>query len=203
MLKIIQQSLLLYLKREMLEVQAGFRKRRGNRDHIANIRWILERTKKHQNEVHFCFIDYSKAFDSVHQGKMSNVLKEMSVQQHLIVLMSNLYPGQEAATKTEYGKIEWFPIGKGVRQGCTLSMYLFHLYAERIIREAELDEDEGKIKIGGRKVNNLRYADDTTLLIDKPDDLTRLVKKLKDESARAGLQQNLKKNESNGCGNDK
>ena len=153
----------------------------------------MERIKEHQNEVNFCFIDYSKAFDNVDQEKMWNVLKDMSVPQHLIVLMHNLYSGQEATIRTEYGETEWFPIGKGVCQGCTLSMYLFHLYAEHIVREPGMNEDEGGIKIGGRKIKNLRYADDTTLLANKPEDLKRLVKKLKKESARAGLQLNLKK----------
>ena len=134
---------------------------------------------------------------------MWNVLKDMGVPQHLIVLMRNLYSRQEATVRAECGEIEWFPVGKSVRQGCTLSPYLFNLYAEHIVRGAGLDEDEGRIKIGSRKINNLRYADDTAVLADKLDDLKWLVKKLKKESARAGLQLNLKKNESNDYGNDK
>ena len=153
----------------------------------------MERTEEHQKEMHFCFINYSKTFDSVDQEKMWNVLKDMGMPQHLIILMCNLYSGQKATIRTEYEETEWFPIGKGVCQDCTLSPYLFNLHTEHIVREAELNEDEGEIKIGGRKTNNLRYTNDTTLLADKPEDLKRLLKKLKEESTRAGLQLNLKK----------
>ena len=117
MLKIIQQRFVPYLEREMPEVHAGFRKGRGTRDLIANIRWILKRTKEHQNKANFCFIDYSKAFDSVDQEKVWNVSKDMGVPQHLIILMHNLYSRQEATIRTEYGETELFPIGKGAHQG--------------------------------------------------------------------------------------
>ena len=107
--------------------------------------------------------------------------------------MRHLYSGQEATIRTEYGEREWFPIGKNACQGCTLAPYLFNLYAEHIVKEAGIDEDKRGIKIGGRKINNLRYTDSTTLLADKLENLKQLVKRLKGESARAGLQLNLKK----------
>ena len=196
MLKIIQQSILSYLEREIPEVQARFRKRRGTRDHIVSIRWTLEPTKN-TREVHFCFTDYSKAFHSVDQENMRNVLRDMDVPQHLIVLIRNLYSGQEATITTEYRETEWLPIGKRVPQGCTLSLYLFNLYAEHIVREAGLNGDERRTKIGGRKINKLRYANDTTLLAGKLEDLKRLVRKLKKESARADLQLIFKTKKSN------
>ena len=143
--------------------------------------------------MHFCFTDYSKAFHSVDQEKLRNVLRDMDVPQHLIVLIRNLYFGQEATITTEYGETEWFPIGKSVRQGGILSSYLFNLYAEHIVREARLNEDEGRIKIVGRKITSLRYAGHTTLLADKLENLKRFVRKLRKESARADLQLIFKK----------
>ena len=137
--------------------------------------------------------NYSKAFDSVDQEKMWNVLKDMSMPQHLITLMRNLYSGQKATIRTEYEEREWFSIGKGVCQDCSLSPYLFNLHTEHIVREAELDEDEGGIKIGGKKTNNPRYAKDTTLLADKSENLRRVLKKVKEESFGESLQLNLKK----------
>jgi hypothetical protein len=117
----------------------------------------------------------------------------MGVPKHLIILMKNLYTNQQASVKTDYGNTNWFNIGKGVRQGCILSPYLFNLYAEHIMRKAGIDEAAGGIKIGGRNINNLRYADDTTILAETADDLQYLLRKVKEESAAAGLKLNMKK----------
>ncbi|CAF1561825.1 unnamed protein product, partial [Adineta steineri] len=130
--------------------QAGFRKGRGTRDQIANLRWVMEKAREYQKEFYLCFIDYSKAFDCVDHEKLWGVLMEMGVPKHLIILMKNLYTNQQASVKTEYGNTNWFNVGKGVRQGCILSPYLFNLYAEYIMRKAGTDKAAGGIKIGGR-----------------------------------------------------
>ena len=149
-------------------VQAGFRKGRGTRDHIANILWIIEKAREFQKNIYFCFIDYAKAFDCVDHNTLWKILKEMEIPDHLTCLLRNLYAGQEATVRTGHGTTDWFQIGKRVRQGCILSPYLFNLYAEYIMRNTGLEEAQAKVKIAGRNINNLRYADDTTLMAEKP-----------------------------------
>ena len=116
-----------------------------------------------QENTYFCFIDYSKAFDCMDHNKLWKILKDMGIPDHLTCLLRNLYAGQEATVRTGHGTTDWFQIGKGVHQGCTLSPCLFNLYAEYIMRNAGLEEAQAGIKIAGRNINNLRYADDTTL----------------------------------------
>ena len=163
MLKILQARLQQYLNRELPDVQAGFRKGRGTRGQIANIRWIIEETREFQKNIYFCFIDYAKAFDCVDHNKLWKILKELGIPDHLTCLLRNLYAGQEATVRTGHGTTDWFPVGKGVRQGCILSLCLFNLYAEYIMRNAGLEEAQAGIKIAGKNINNLRYADNTTL----------------------------------------
>ena len=163
MLKILQARLQQYVNREVADVQAGFRKGRGIRDQIANTRWIIERAREFQKNIYFCFIDYAKAFDCVDHNKLRKILKEMGIPDHLTCLLRNLYAGQEATVRTGHGTTDWLQIGKGVRQGCILSPCLFKLYAEYIMRNAGLEESQAGIKIARRNINNLRYADDTTL----------------------------------------
>ena len=110
------------------------------------------------HNIYFCFIDYAKAFDCVDHNKLWKILKEMGIPDHLTFLLRNLYAGQEATVRTGHGTVEWFQVGKGVRQGCILSPCLFNLYAEHIMRNAELEEVQVGIKIAGRNINNLRYA---------------------------------------------
>ena len=112
------------------------------------------------------FIDYAKAFDYVDHNKLWKILKEMGVPDHLTWVLRNLYAGQEATVRTGHGTTDWFQIGKEVRQGCILSPCLFNLYAEYIMRNTGLEEAQGGIKIDGRNINNLRYADDTTLMAE-------------------------------------
>ena len=145
------------------DTQADFSKGRGTRDQIANIRWIMEKAREFQKNIYFCFIDYAKAFDCVHHKKLWKILKEMGIPDHLTCLLRNLYAAQEATVKTVHGTTDWFQIGKGVLQGCILSPCLFNLYAEYIMRNAGLEEIQAGIKIAGRNINNLRYADDTPL----------------------------------------
>ena len=163
MLKILQARLQQYLNCELPDVQAGFRKDRGTRDQIANIRWIIEKAREFQKNIYFCFIDYAKAFYCVDQNKLRKILKEMGIPDHLTCLLRNLYAGQEATIRTGHGTTDWFPIRKGGRQGCILSPCLFNLYAEYIMRNTRLDDAQPGIRITGRNISNLRYADDTTL----------------------------------------
>ena len=102
------------MNRELPVVQTGFRKGRGTRDQIANIRWIIEKARKFQKNIYFCFIDYTKAFDCVDHNKLWKTLKEMGIPDHLTCLLRNLYAGQEAAVRTGHGTTDWFQIGKGV-----------------------------------------------------------------------------------------
>ena len=133
MLKILQVKLQLYVNYEIPDVQAGFRKGRGTRDQIANIHWIIKKTREYQKNIYFCFIDYAKALDCVDQNKLWKILKEMVIPDHLTYLLRNLYEGQEATVRTGHGTTDWFQIEKGVCQGCILSPCLFNLYAEDIM----------------------------------------------------------------------
>ena len=148
-------------------VQAGFSKGRGTRDQIANICWIMEKAREFQKNVYFCFIDYAKAFDCVGHNKLWKILKKIGIPDHLTCLLRNLYAGHEVTVRTGHETTDWFQIGKGVCQGCMLSPCLFNLYAEYIMRNAGLDEAQAGIKNSARNINNLRNADDTTLMTEK------------------------------------
>jgi len=151
---------------ELPDVQAGFRKGRGTRNQIVNIRWIIKKAREFQKNIYFCFIDFPKAFDCVDHNKLWKILKKMGIPDHLTCLLRNLYAGQEATVRTKHGATDKFQIGKGVHQGCILSPCLFNLYAGCIMRNARLDEAQTGIKISGRNINNLRYADNTTLMAE-------------------------------------
>jgi len=180
-----------YLNRELPDIQAGFRKGRGTRDQIANIHWIMEKAREFQKNIYFCFIDYAKAFNCVDPNKLWKILQEMEIPDHLT--LRNQYAGQEATVRTGHGTTHWFQIGKGVRQGCILSPCLFNLYAEYIMRNSGLEETQAGIKISGRNINNLRYADDTTLMAESEEELKSLLMKVKEESEKAGLKLNIQK----------
>ena len=127
-LKSLQARLQQYMNCELPDIQSGFRKGRGIRDQIANIRWIMEKAREFQKNIYFCFIVYAKAFDCVDHNKLWKILQEMGIPEHLTCLLRNLYAGQEATVRTGHGTTDWFQIGKGVRRGCILSPYLFNLY---------------------------------------------------------------------------
>ena len=180
------------MKCEFPDVQAGFRKGRGTRDHIANICWIIEKAREFQKNIYFCFIDYAKAFDCVDLNKLWKILQDMGIPDHLTCPLRNLYACQEAMVQIGYGTTDWLQIGKGVCQGCILSPCLFNLHTEYIMINAELDEAQAGIKIAGRDINNLRYANYTTLMAES-EELKGLLMKVKEESEKVGLKFNVQK----------
>ena len=152
----------------------------------------MEKAREFQKNIYFCFIDYTKAFDCVDHNKLWKILKEMGIPDHLTCLLRNLYAGQEATVKTGHETTDWFQVGKGVRQGCMLSPCLFNFYAEYIMRNAGLEEAHAGIKITGRNINNLRYADDTTLMAEN-EELKSLLMKVKEESEKLAESSNCRK----------
>ena len=140
-----------------------------------------------QKSIYFCIIDYTKAFDCVDYNKLWKTLQEMGIPDHLTCLLRNLYAGQEATVRTRHGITDYFQIRKGVRQGCILSSCLFNLHAEYIMWNAWLDEAPAGIKTARRNINNLRYADDTTLMAESEEDLKNLLMKVKEESEKIWL----------------
>ena len=142
----------------------------------------MEKARELQKNIYFCFINYAKAFDRVDHNKLWKILKEMGIPDHLTCLLRNLYAGQEATVRTGHGTTDWFQIGKRVAQGCILSPCLFNLYAEYIMWNAGLNEAQTGIKIAGRNINNLRYADDTILMAESEDELRSFLMKVKEES---------------------
>ena len=153
--------------------------------------WIIEKAREFQKNTYFCFIDYTKDFELITTNW--KILKEMRIPVHLTCLLRSLYVGQETTVRTRHGTKDWFKIGKGVQQGCILSQCLFNFYAEYIMRNAGLDEAQAGIKIAGRNINNLRYADDTTLPATSKEELMSLLMKVKEESEEAGLKLSIQK----------
>ena len=177
---------------ELPDVQAGFRKGRGTTDQIANIRWIIEKAREFQKNIYFSLLTMPKPLTvwiSTNCGK----LQEMGIPDHLTCLLRNLYAGQEGTVRNRHGTTDWFQLGKGVRQGCILSSCLFNFYAEHIMRNAGLEEAQARIKIARRNINNLRYADDTTLMAESKEQLKSLLMKVKEESEKYGLKFNIQK----------
>ena len=153
----------------------------------------MEKAREFRKNIYFCLIDYAKAFDCVDHNKLWKTLQEMEIPDHLTCLLRNLYAGQEATVRTGHETTDWFQIGKGVCQGCILSMCLFNLYAEYIMRNAGLEEAQAGIKIAGRNINNLRYADDTTLMPESEEELKILLMEVREESENVGLKLNIQK----------
>ena len=152
----------------------------------------MEKAREFQKNIYFCFIDYAKALTVV-DNKLWKILQEIGISDHLTCLLRNLYAGQEATVRTGHGTTDWFQIGKGVRQGCILSPCLFNLYAEYIMRNAGLEKAKAEIKIAGRNINNIKYADDTTLMAESEEELKGLLIKMKEESEKVGLKLNIQK----------
>ena len=139
--------------------------------------------REFQKNTYFCFTDDTKASDCVDHNKLWKILKQMGIADHLTCLLRNLYAGQEATVRTSHGTMDWFQIRRGVRQGCILSSCLFNLYVEYIMRNSGLDEAHVGIKIARRNINNLRNADDTTLMAES-EELKSLLMKVKEESEK-------------------
>ena len=153
---------------------------------------MIEKAREFQKNIYFCFIDYAKTFDCVDHNKLWEILKQMGIPDHLTCLLRNLYAGQEATVRTGHGTRDWFQICKGVCQG-VLSPCSFNLYAEYIMRNAGLEEAQAGIKIAGRNISSLRYADDTTLMAESEEELKILLMKVKEESEKVGLKLNIQK----------
>ena len=137
MLKILQARLQQYVKCELPDVQARFRKGRGTRDQITNICRIIEKATEFQKNIYFCFTDYAKTFDCVDHNKLWKLLQKMGIPDHITCLLRNLYAGQEATVRSRHATMDSFQIGKGVRQGCILSPCLFNFCAEYIMRNVK------------------------------------------------------------------
>ena len=133
----------------------------------------LKKQESSKKKIYFCFIDYAKVFDCVDHSKLWKILQEMGTPDHLTFLLRKLYAGQEATVRTGHGTTDWFQLGKGVCQGCILSPCLFNFFTEYIMRNTGLDEVQAGIKIAGKNINNLRYADDTTLKAESEEELKR------------------------------
>ena len=169
---------------------------RRTRDWIVNIHWLIQRARESQKNI-FCFIDYAKAFDRMDYNKLWKILQEMGIPENLTCLLRNLYAGQEATVRTRHGTIDWLQNGKGVHQGCILSPGLSNLYAQYIIWNTGLGEAQAGIKTAGRNINNIRYADDTTLMAESEEELKSLLMEMKEENEKVGLKLNIK-NEDHG-----
>ena len=163
-------------------------------------RWIIEKAREFQKNIYFCFIYYTKAFDCVDHNKLWEILQEMGISAYrflrrqvrwsgdnLTCVLRNLYAGQEAAVTTRHGTMDWFQTGEGVHPGCILSPCLLNFYAEYITQNAGLDEAQAGMKIARRNINNLRYTDDTTLVVESEEELKSLLVKVKEESEKVGL----------------
>ena len=193
LLNIILNRLLTFSERELPNEQGGFRTGRGTRDMLVILQQLIEKARNMQGcAIYLLFIDYTKAFDMVSHPRLFKVLQEMGIPSHLVALIQALYSQQEAAVKWNNELTEWFPIGKGTRQGCNLSPVEFNLYAEDIMRRT-LENDDGGIAVGGRRISNIRYADDTTLVAGSEEDSRRLFRKLVEESERFNMKVNGKK----------
>ena len=139
----------------------------------------MEKAREFQKNIYFYLIDYAKAFDCVVYNKLWKILKELGIPDHLTCLLRNLNAGQEATVRTRHGTTDWLQIGKGVRQDCILSPRLFNLYPEYIMRNPGLEQTQAGIKIAGRNISNLRYADDTTLMAEHEEEPKSLLMKVK------------------------
>ena len=180
------------MTRELPAVQAGFRKGRRTRVQVANSTGSLKKPKSSRKTS--ILLIMPKLFTVwMDHNKLWKILQEIGISNHLICFLRNLYAGQEETVRTSHGKTDWFQIGKGIHQGCIVSLCLFSLYAEYIIRNARLDEAQAGIKIARRNTNSLTYAYDTTLMAESEEELKSLLMKVEEKSENIGLKLNLQK----------
>ena len=178
------------MNHELPDVQTGFRKGRGTRDQITNIRWIIEKEESSRKTSTSASLTMPKPL-TVWITINWKILKEMGIPDHLTFFLRNLYAGQEATVRTGHETTDYFQIRKGVHQSCILLPCLFNLYAEYIMQNAKLDEAQAGIKISRRNINKLRYADDITLMAER--EVKNLLMKVKEESGKVGLKLNIQK----------
>ena len=196
MLKIIMKRIERKLEAEINVVQAGFRKGRGTRDHIFNLRMIIQKCREFNQPLFTCFVDYTKAFDSVEHQQLWTVMREMGFPKRIVSLIEALYSEQQSAVRTDSGTTDWFSVSKGVRQGCIMSPQLFSVYTESIMREVEEEQNNSEydeLSIGGTKITELRYADDTALFSTTPEGLNNLVQAVNKHSSAYKLSINAAK----------
>ena len=191
MLTILQARLQQYINSELLHFQAGFRKGRGTRDQIANICWIIEKAQEFQENIYFSFIDYTKVFVwlTINYGKFLHRWEYQTIWPASWEICMQVKKQQLELNMEQH----WFQIGEGVSQGCILSPCLLNLYAVYIMKNGRLDEAQPGTNIARRNINNLRYADDTTLIAESEEELKRLLMKVKEESKNVGLKLNIQK----------
>ena len=181
MLKILQARFWQYVNWKIPDVQAGFRKGKSTRGQTANIRWIIEKAREFQINIYFCFIDYTKAFDYVDHNKLWEITRDGNPRSPLVSWETCVWVKKQV--RTLHGttwQFDWLKIGKEV-QGCILSPCLLNSYAEYIMQNARLDKSQAGIKTARRNINNLRYADDTTLMAESEEQLESLLMMVKEE----------------------
>ena len=192
MLKILQARLQQYVNRELPDVQAGFRKGREPEIKLPTSNGSSkkqENSRKTSTSASLTMLKPLTVWITTNYGKFL----ETGIPDHLTCLLRNLYAGQEATVRTGHGTAHWFQIGKGVFQGCILSPCLFNFYAEYIMRNTGLEEAQAGIKVAGRNINNLRYADDNNRMVESEEELKSFLMKVKEESEKAGLKLNIEK----------
>ena len=191
MLQILQARLQQYMNRELRMFKLDLEK--AEEPEIKLPTSVGSSKKEESPEKHLLLLRWlCQTFDCMDHSKLWKILKEMEIPDHLTCFLRNLYVGQEATVRTGHGTTDWFQIRKGVRQGCILSPCLFNFYAENIMRNAGLDEAQAGIRVAGRNISNLKYADDTILRVES-EELKRLLMKVKEEGEKAGLKHNIQK----------
>ena len=185
-LKIIAGSMRAEMEEEVNEVRAGIRPGTGTRNQILNLKMIVEKNREYAKNVFLCFIDYRKVFDMVSHNVLWSVLASMGYPAHISDLIKQFYEQQKAAVRTSHGLTEWFTSEQGVRQGCIISPHSFNVYSEQIMRNA-VDGFVGSVKIGGRTISNLKYADDAVLIASSMDELQDLVIRVEESSLQFEL----------------
>ena len=196
MLTIIMKRIERKLEAEINVVQAGFRQGIGTRDHIFNLRMIIQKCREFNQPLFTCVVDYTKAFDNVEHQHLWTVMREMGFPKRIVSLIEALYSEQQSAVRTDSRTTYWFSVSKGVRQGCSVSPQLFSVYTYSIIREVEEEQSNNEydeLLVGGTNINELRYADDTALFSTTPDGLNYLVQAVNKHSAAYELSINAAK----------
>ena len=151
-------SVLMEWRINIVKISILPKQSRGTRDQIANIHWIIEKAREFQQNIYFCFIDYAKAYDCVDHNKLWKILQERGIPDHLTCLQRNLYANQKAIVRARHGTTDWFQIGKGVCQGCILSLCLFNVYAEYIMRNAGLVKHKLESRLPGEITSDMQMT---------------------------------------------